>query len=156
MLTLKEAAEKLTKSEYALYLASEAKHLKKMTRRQIDLKMKKIQKEIEKLKANMAKIDKVIKSAGVEAEKLMKSKTKLKFFNEALKRLKKQIMAISSPAKKVNKKKPTTKKVTSKKNTLINKSPKTRKTTLRNTGVVRKQAHSSSRNKRSQGKRDSR
>lgn len=155
MLTLKEAAKRLTKSEYALYLATEARHLEKMTRRQIDLKMKRLQKEIAKLKVNKVKIEKVLKSAGMEAEKLMKSKTKLKFFNEALKRLKKQIQALTTGPKKA-KKKAQTKKVTSKKSSTLANTPKTKKTTLRNTGTIRKQAHSSSRNRRAQGKKDSR
>ena len=155
MLNLKDAAKKLTKSEYALYLATEARHLEKMTRRQIDLKMKRLQKEIAKLKINIVKIEKVIKSAGVEAEKLMKSKTKLKFFNEALKRLKKQIQAIATGSKKT-KKKPQVKKVTSKKSSTLSTTTHMKKTTLRNTGTIRKQAHSSSRDRRAQGRRDSR
>lgn len=155
MFTLKEAAKRLTKSEYALYLATEARYLEKMTRRQIDLKVKRILKEILKLKDNKQKIERVFKSAGIEAEKLMKSKTKLKYFNEALKRLKKQIQAISSPSKPTNKK-IRAKKVISKKKSILASTPKTKKTTLRNTGTIRKQAHSSSRNRRAQGKKDSR
>jgi hypothetical protein len=162
MLTLKEAAKRLTKSEYALYLSSEARHLEKMTRYQIDLKLKRLQKEINKLKDEKLKIKRVFKSAGMEAEKLIKSKTKLKFLNEAFKRLKAKIKAIGTPSKKVAVKKKSPlkkspiKKVTAKKTRVEVKTPKTKKKSMRNTGVIRKQAHSSSRDKRSQARKDSR
>ncbi len=167
-LNLGEASKVLTKSEYALYFASSHPDFKKVTEKSLKSKLQRTEKILEKLKTQKMTTKRVNKKANLATDAVQKRKKKIKYFTEAQKNFKsliketKKIEASPKVAVKEKSKPRLIKEakafsVTSKqKATDQNIKSNAKQSKFTKSGFERKLAHSSSRNRRHQGRKDSR
>lgn len=173
-LNLGEASKKLNKSEYVLYLSTEPKHIERLSPKQIEARIERIQNALEKLRASRKTGSQLRRVIGLAGQKDNVNRIKTKYFSEGLKRLKREqkkrntreeakkneMIAESrrqSIYRRMNRDKKTGPKVNVKQalqeqNIKVN----AKQRSFENSETKRKVGHASARNKRVQGKRDSR
>lgn len=167
---LGEAIRKLTKAEYNLFLATEPSRIQKLSKKQIEMKLNRLKKKIDKLKTLKMSSKRLRKSVGLGTQKESNKKIKLTYLTVALKRLKaglkdnqsekkisKPVVRSASPKIRLaNKTKP--KKMVNVEQRIKNQNIKvnSKQSKFVKSGSERKLGHLSSQNRRSQGRKDSR
>ena len=172
-LNLGEASKKLNKSEYVLYLSTEPQHIEKLSPKQIESRIERMQNALEKLKTSRKSGSKLRRVIGLAGQKDNVNRIKTKYFTEGLKRLKREqkrrntrkeaaknkMIAETrrdSIIKRMNRgskaePKINVKQAIDEQNIKVN----AKQRAFANSETKRKIGHASARNKRVQGKRDS-
>lgn len=173
-LNLGEASKKLNKSEYVLYLSTEAEHISRLSPKQIEARIERMEKLLLKLKSDRISGSKIRRVIGLAGNKDNVNRVKTRYFTEGLKRLKREqkkrntreearknkMIAESrreSIYRRMNRGKKSGPKINVKQalqeqNIKVN----AKQRSFENSETKRKVGHASARNKRVQGKRDSR
>jgi hypothetical protein len=154
----------LNKAEFELYQSTTDRNIKDVTSYRLKLKQTRLKKLIDKYSTKKMASKRLLKSKGLDSGAESIRKAKLNLLKVALKNVDTAIKKVAKPlkpktTKKAVKKKAAVKKVKPKKTVAKGtKSPKAlvKRKKMVKSGVIRKQAHSKSRARRSQGKKDSR
>lgn len=169
---LGEASKVLTKSEYTLYYASAQPDFAKLNERLLKSKLERVEKLLAKLKTQKMTSKRTNKKAGLATDAAQKRKKKLQYLTEAKRNFKSLIKEMKNPevtkkatSKKTAKKKPNLRLIKEAKAFSDNSKQKTQEQNIKSdakqskflkSGFERKVAHSSARNRRNQGRKDSR
>lgn len=89
-INLGEANKKLNKSEYVLFLSTEPRNIVRLSPKQIETRINRITKMLEKLKAEKLKRSGLRRLLGLRGKQEIQSLLKKRYFAEGLKRLKKE------------------------------------------------------------------
>lgn len=165
-LNLAEASKILTKSEYALYLASTEKQLDKLKEVSLKFKIKRIESVLEKVKTQKLSVKRSAKKAGLKTESAaVTKKKKIQYLSDAHKKFQQQLKTLNKPIKvKSAVKKSSHPKLINEAKAFSHLSKQqvhdqniksdAKQSKFLKSGFERKTAHANARNRRFQGKKD--